>query len=81
MSLATVVSSDDVLDAVAAALSAPHAFCELGRGTTTVSSTNIKSHQAQVTAANPVYFLKRNIKGGVFGWVHFQANSTLFYTG
>ena len=65
VSLATVVSSDDGVDALAAALAALHAFYELGRSPTTVSSTYIKSHQVQETAANPAYFLKGNIKGCV----------------
>ena len=65
MSLATVVSSDDGVDALATALAAPHTFYELGRGPTTVSSTYIKSHQVRESAANLVYFLKGNIKGRV----------------
>lgn len=63
VSLATVVSSDDGVDTLATALAAPHTFYELGRGPTTVSSTYIKSHQVLEIAANPVYFLKGNIKG------------------
>ena len=63
--LATAVFSEDGLDARAVALTALQAFHELGRGTTTVSSNYIKRQQASVPAANPVYFIKRNIKGAV----------------
>lgn len=63
VSLAIAVSSDDGVDTLTTALAAPHTFYELGRGPTTVSSTYIKSHQVLEIAANPVYFLKGNIKG------------------
>lgn len=78
VSLATAGISDNVPDALDAALTALHSFDELGRGTATVSSTYIKSNQTQVTASNPVYFLKGNTKRGCFSWVHFRANSMLF---
>lgn len=63
--MAIVVLSDKELDALASALTAPHAFYELGRGPTTVTFNLLHKSQTQVTAVSPVYFLKRNIKNGV----------------
>lgn len=65
ISLATVVLSDKVLDALASAITAPDAFYELGRSTTIVTFNLHQKSQTQVTAINLVYFLKGNVKSGV----------------
>lgn len=55
-----------MLNALAAAVTAPHAFHEPGRGTTTVTlHLHKKLPDLSLTAVNLVYLLKGNIKGSV----------------
>lgn len=73
-------SSDQVLGALASAVTAPETFYELGRGTPLWPSVYIKHHPTQVTAVNLVYFLKENTKGGVFQLGAFSGKLTTLLT-
>lgn len=74
MSLATVVLSDKVLDALVSAVTAPDAFYELGRGTTIVTFSLHQKSPDSSDCCQPCVLSKGEHKRGCSSWLHFQAN-------
>lgn len=73
ISLATVVLSDKVVDALALAVTALDAFYELRASTTVTFNLHQKSSDSN-DCCQPWILSKGEHKRGRFSWVHFQAN-------